>query len=67
MYTGIEISTFHTALNTGRIGHVPVIPVNFGQYRPLHSVPAGTPKKVLFFIFFLIFLIFEFLLGQNGN
>ena len=64
MYTGIEKSTFRTGLNTGRTSHVPAIPANFGQYRPVPGVPAGTEK---FFFLFLSFVIFEFLLRQNGN
>ena len=66
MYTGIETSTFRTGLNTGHIGHVPAIPDNFGQYRPVPDVPANT-KKCFYFLFFLSFVIFEFLLGQNSN
>ena len=53
MYTGVEISTFRTGLNTGRIGHI-------SQFR---AILTGT----IFFFFFLSFVIFEFLLGQNGN
>ena len=64
MYTGIETSTFRTGLNTGCTGHVPAIPANFGQYRPVPSVPAGTEKC---FFFIKSFVIFEFLLKQNGN
>ena len=60
MYTGIETSTFRTGLNTS---HVLAIPANFGKYRPVLGVSAGTEK--IFFFFF--FVIFEFLLGQNGN
>ena len=44
---------------------IPAVPANFGQYRPVPGVPAGTEKS--FFFFFLSFVIFEFLLGQNGN
>ena len=51
---------FRTGKNTGRTGHVPAVPANFGQYRPVPGVPAGTRKK--FFFFFLSFVIFEFLL-----
>ena len=48
---------FRTGKNTGRIGHVPAGPANFGQYQHIQ----------IFFFFFLSFLIFEFLLGQNDN
>ena len=34
MYTGIETSTFHTGLNTGRTGHT-------DQFR---AIPAGTGR-----------------------
>ena len=48
---------FRTGKNTGRTGHVPAVPANFGQYLQIQN----------FFFFFLSFLIFEFLLGQNDN
>ena len=58
---------FRTGKNTGHTGLVPAVPANFGQYRPVLDVPAGTEKSFFFFFFFLSFVIFEFLLGQNGN
>ena len=57
MYTVVEISTFHTGLNTGRIGHIT-------QFR---AIPTGTDYFLFIYFFFLSFVIFEFLLGQNGN
>ena len=48
MYTGIEISTFHTGLN---ISHVWTIPANFGQYWLVPSVLAGIEKSLFYFIF----------------
>ena len=54
-------SMFRTGRNTGRTGLVLAVPANFGQYRPVRPVPAGTEKS--FFFFFLSFVIFEFLLG----
>ena len=56
---------FRIGKNTGRTGLVPAVPANFGQYRPISGVPAGTEKS--FYFIFLSFLIFEFLLRQNGN
>ena len=53
---------FRTEKYTDRTG---LVPANFGQYRPVPGVQAGTEKS--FFFFFLSFVIFEFLLGQNGN
>uniref|UniRef100_A0A7N2LP16 Uncharacterized protein n=1 Tax=Quercus lobata TaxID=97700 RepID=A0A7N2LP16_QUELO len=35
---------FRTGKNTGRTGLVPVIPANFGQYRPVPGVPAEEGK-----------------------
>ena len=56
---------FRTGKNTGRTD---LVPSNFGQYRPVPGVPAGTEKSFLFIFFiFLSFVIFEFLLGQNCN
>ena len=62
MYTDIETSTFHTDLNTNRIGHT-------DQFQ---AIPAGIGrtnryKKKVFIFYFLSFVIFEFLLGQNDN
>ena len=55
MYTGIEISTFRTSLNTSRTGHI-------GQFQ---AIPAGIEKSyfILFLFIFISFVIFEFLLG----
>ena len=40
---------------------IPAVPANFGQYRPVPGVPAGTEKSLFYFIFlFLSFVIFEF-------
>ena len=47
---------FRTRKNTGHTGHVPAVPVNFGQYRPVPGVLAGTEKNL--FIFFLKFCNF---------
>lgn len=41
MYTSIETSMFRTGLNTCHTGHVP-------------NVPAGTKKRLLFFIFLVL-------------
>ena len=43
MYTSIKTSMFRTGLNTGHTDHIPVIPADFRQYRPIQ-------KKVFFFI-----------------
>ena len=53
---------FRTGKNTGCTSLVPAVPANFGQYRPVPGVPAGTEKS----FYFLSFVIFEFLLRQNG-
>ena len=50
MYTSIEISTFRTSLNTGRIDHILAIPANFGQYRPV--------QKNVFFFYIYIYIYF---------
>ena len=42
---------FRTGKNTSRTGLVPAVPVNFGQYRPVPGVPAGTEKSIFFFFF----------------
>ena len=55
MYTSIEISTFHTSLNTGRTDHILAIPANFGQYRPVQ-------KNVYIYIYIYIFKFFNFLI-----
>jgi len=51
MYTGIEISTFRTRLNTGRTGHVPAILANFGQYQPVSGVPVNIENFFFNFLF----------------
>ena len=50
-YTGIEMPTFHTSLNTNHVL------ADFGQYRPVLSVPADIEKKLFLFIYFS-FVIF---------
>ena len=51
-YTGIEIPTFSTGLNTGHIGYVLTIPANFKQYRQVPGVPVSTEKSFYFYFFF---------------
>ena len=51
---------FCTGKNTGRIGHVPAVPVNFEQfraYRPVPGVLAGTGKNVIIIIIIIIIII----------
>ena len=40
---------FRTQKNTGCTGLVPAVLANFGQYRPVPGVPAGTEKSFFFF------------------
>ena len=51
------IPPFRTEKNTGRTG---LVPANFGQYRPIPGVLAGTEKSFYFYFLFLSFVIFEF-------
>ncbi|XP_065618217.1 receptor-like protein EIX2 isoform X1 [Quercus suber] len=52
LHTGIKTLTFRTGLNTSRTGHVLAIPANFGQYRPIPGVLAGTEKSFFYFFIF---------------
>ena len=48
-HTNIETLTFRIGLNTGRIGHVPATPANFGQHQQVPGVPTCIEKSVFFF------------------
>ena len=41
----ICIGLLTSTVYTGRTSHVPVIPANFGQYRPVLGIPVGTKKN----------------------